>query len=455
VFYSICRKIKNYPLQKELKQNRSNILSTSYATKIEGLYDLDLSQTLLELRLYFRSNENVMAGTIMSNLDKAIIIILYRVEVAINDVDKIKVFDLSFIQQMITNVLKNLLVYLREDTLHDKKNVLNTIASLKADYKPERIIYRPLKEIDINQIKDVISKSIHYKTQLELEEFLQGLEIDHIVSFFLNIVLFTIDKIKKIIYEHGKFILYTNSGSGIFEMLFKKNGRLAWLDYYYYEGSLDYAYVELGDKEQNFEDFLNDFFFYDIKKYIEEKTKKSLNFKGESYLLRMIVLQSLYIFTLNFIMSSVNFSQFLHLDPKVIKLIVKENNNVLEIKDRRNTFSLSFNEYNASFLNHYFPILTGQCCVAFYVESGVLEWEYVSYDFFYENKFDVEESFLFIAAKKPGQIAMEVTTYFSIEHIVRVLDFLTGGNYDKSLFYKKAVSILENKLLASLASDEE
>lgn len=458
MFIGTCKKMKNLLLKRKIKTDKKDKYPTGYKTGIDVLYKFDLN--VIYPIISRRLSENEVSTDVSFNSD-TIFVSLNSIKILSSNASKLIRFDSSYVQEIIEETLKRLLLNSRDASLDDIEDILYNLAFFKIPYNSRHTIYNSFKA-DLGRIKDTIEGEIAIIAPFVKHEFLKKIkpklfspeaEKDNaFIDFFLPIVLFTIDKIKELTHKQEYIEIFGTRLDNLFSLGVDSGGDLGWHHDFDLKGWVDSIYIKFGMGKDIFtmDDFLTLFFINDLKQHLKNKTGKSIQFKKAYYVLKMAVLHSISFFILHYILSLINFRHLIKISqiPKTIRLTIKEENDALVIED--NNKSLTFEKYNKKFFDEAAPLLIGYNPVAFFVESGVVRSKVVDHNFFEDKKFSISDSFLFVLKKSYQPIIspstkrlIDVETYGSFEAILRALYFLTDEHYEKSFLYEAVSKFLK------------
>ncbi len=441
-----------------------NILPKSYLIRNDGLYEIKLEEMRQDLGNYLHKY-GIKANLTMQYYDDfddrgptPLKVTFYNIKILSKYAKKIKIFNISCMQQVIEKTLFELLLYLRENfDLNMTLDVLESMTAFKMKYKPKNVVHKPFK-IEPNIIEDAISNEMMGE-EIDfavMEKLLKNESINGIMSFFSYVVLFTLDELEEMFKQydvidiHGNsldfyicFYLKREDIEGELNFIWKNDvGITFWID------QTNVSLIAGNNKyEKKIEDFIKEFFVDKLKQYTEDSP-------GHIFALELAVLHGISLFILNYINHLIDWGVLLkhHLYSKTITLYIKEQNQALEISDKKKNFT--FEKYNTKFfekdlinlndLNYYELI-------AFFLKPGKISQKIIDTNSFEKNIFSKEDNFLFALGRSPVEpkatskpSLFNVWTYGNIDNILFTLDFLLGGHYDKSFLYKVAVTFFEN-----------
>ncbi len=472
MFGFTCKKIKSAPLRRKIKIDKDdnacagkNILPKSYLTRNDGLYEIKLEEMEQDLVNYLykydiQANFIMQDETFEEGQPPLLKVTFYNIKILSKYAKKIKIFNISCMQQVIEKSLFELFLYLRENFyLSMTLYVLKRIGAFNMKYKPKNIVHKPFK-IEPSLIEDVISNEM-MDAEIdfdEMEELLKNENIHGIISFFSYIVLFTLDELKEIFKQYDAIEIHGDILHHYIGFYIKRKyieGKLSFIwendfDLGYWIDKTNVSLIVGNDKhEKKLEDFVKEFFVNKLKQYIGDNP-------GLVFALEMAVLHGISLFILNYINHFIDWGVLLqhHLSPKTITLYIKEQNQALEISDKKKNFT--FEKYNTKFfekdliklndLNYYELI-------AFFLESGKISQKIIDTNSFEKNIFIKEDNFLFALGRSPVEpkstskpMLFNVWTYSKIDNILFTLDLLLGGHYNKGFLYRIAVTFLETIL---------
>ncbi len=461
--------MKNLHLDKKIKEKNKNIYPTSYKTSIDSLHKLNMKDVYEDIEKSLNGTDSNVNVGIASN---TIYIYFDSIKILSENANKVQRIDTSFTQQIIEETLKELIKDLEGYPLDKIERILNVLAFLKIPYKPRYISYRLFKA-DLEKIKYLIKNEIvsitswqqasDFLKKIEPKLFSYDVEKNNVfTNFFLPVVLFTFDKIKELINQYESIEIYGENVNRLFGLWIKENEPLIFSCSFYLLDLEKYVNVKLsyGVSKYTFREFLIKFFVFDFQQYVKNTTGKSIRFKHVFFALETIFTKSISLFILHYLLSFFDLKLLFksNLYPQTITLKVIENQDGLEISDDEETFT--FEKYNVKFLNNALPLLKEHGYLAFFIEAGVLQWKPVDNKFFHHNKFSLENNFLFILKiipKHRGSIFdplvtdfekdKGIETYGGVDAVLRALDFLTDGHYEKDFLYKIAFIFFKNQLV--------
>ncbi len=462
----ICKKIKGSTLKIEAGINtqecpKTRVLPSSYSTKNNGLYILDLRTIMLILKEY--SSEHGILGLSSSYnwimRPRAFLNVrLLSISMFRNYVSNIRMFDLGCITDAIANVLYHVAENFRDIRLSEFENAVLNLSSFKMKYDPKHVILKPYK-IDKNKINNIVRKNIVNHSHFEKTiEFIEQKAIDSLIPLFSYIIPFTIDEMKKLSQQYDEIKINDKEGSpftwspylsfNIFGNSLIGNGILWWENNFEMPKESSTRYIEFIEKDRvvfksELHDFIDKFFIERIKHHIQQLGDLEL------HILNYIAAHGVAFFVMNYVKYFFDWEQIIgpYQSRSFLELDLKKEKETLQISDSK--YSFEFKQYNKDFFKTVFNSLPVESLVLFYLKNGIVEWQIVDEQSFFNNKLKLNagEKFLFvlqIKSKKPKKA--KVLVYVDIENILKALSFLTGEHEDKSFLYEVAVAFFERYL---------
>ncbi len=196
-----------------------NILPKSYLIRNDGLYEIKLEEMRQDLGNYLHKY-GIKANLTMQYYDDfddrgptPLKVTFYNIKILSKYAKKIKIFNISCMQQVIEKTLFELLLYLRENfDLNMTLDVLESMTAFKMKYKPKNVVHKPFK-IEPNIIEDAISNEMMGE-EIDfavMEKLLKNESINGIMSFFSYVVLFTLDELEEMFKQYDVIDIHGNS----------------------------------------------------------------------------------------------------------------------------------------------------------------------------------------------------------------------------------------------------